>query len=119
MTDLETSEGDVLFIGEPKANDEEHDKMRWSRGRVRLNVRVRVLGPGRDPSPCSPLFIEMCAMSSRPELPLDILPPILAQLSGPRDWHACALVSKVFNRAATPLLYRTLNSRMFHKVSLK
>lgn len=52
------------------------------------------------------------------DLPYDILPPILAQLSDRRDWHACALVSKVFNRAATPLLYRTLDSRVVSKVSI-
>lgn len=52
------------------------------------------------------------------DLPYDILPPILAQLSDRRDWHACALVSKVFNRAATPLLYRTLDSRVVSKVSM-
>ena len=33
LADLETSEGDVLLVGEPEANDEEHDKMKWSRGR--------------------------------------------------------------------------------------
>jgi hypothetical protein len=52
------------------------------------------------------------------DLPLDILPPILAQLSDRKDWHACALVSKVFNRVATPLLYRTLDSRVISKVSI-
>lgn len=46
------------------------------------------------------------------DLPLDILPVILAQLSDHRDWHACALVSRIFSRVATPLLYRTLDSRM-------
>jgi len=35
LTDLETSEGDVLFVGEPKANNEEH-YMIWSRGRKSL-----------------------------------------------------------------------------------
>lgn len=52
------------------------------------------------------------------DLPLDVLPPILAQLSDHTDWHACALVSKIFNRVATPLLYRTLDSRIISKVSL-
>jgi F-box-like len=51
------------------------------------------------------------------DLPLDILPPILAHLSDRRDWHACALVSRIFNRIATPLLYRTLDSRVISKVS--
>ncbi|KAG5646222.1 hypothetical protein DXG03_004048 [Asterophora parasitica] len=49
------------------------------------------------------------------DLPADILPPILAQLSDRADWHSCALVSKVFNRVATPLLYRTLDSRIISK----
>ncbi|RDB25218.1 hypothetical protein Hypma_007471 [Hypsizygus marmoreus] len=49
------------------------------------------------------------------DLPVDILPPILAQLSDRRDWHACALVSRVFNRAATPLLYRKIDSRIISK----
>ncbi|TFK45070.1 hypothetical protein BDQ12DRAFT_621679 [Crucibulum laeve] len=48
-------------------------------------------------------------------LPTDLLPPILAQLTDRRDWHACALVSKVFNRVASPLLYRTLDSRIVSK----
>jgi hypothetical protein len=52
------------------------------------------------------------------ELPLDILPPILAQLSDRKDWHACALVSKTFNRIATPLLYRALDSRVISTVSI-
>ena len=49
-------------------------------------------------------------------LPLDILPPIIGQLTDRKDWHACALVSKAFNRIATPLLYRTLDSRIISKV---
>ncbi|KIM36753.1 hypothetical protein M413DRAFT_448889 [Hebeloma cylindrosporum] len=49
------------------------------------------------------------------DLPLDILPPIISQLTDRKDWHACALVSKVFNRVATPLLYRTLDSRIISK----
>ncbi|TFK74640.1 hypothetical protein BDN72DRAFT_812540 [Pluteus cervinus] len=44
------------------------------------------------------------------DLPVDILPPILSHLSGTKDWHACALVSKLFNTVATPLLYRSLHS---------
>lgn len=46
------------------------------------------------------------------DLPLDVLPPIIAHLSDPKDWHACALVDKGFNKVATPLLYRTLDSRI-------
>jgi hypothetical protein len=51
------------------------------------------------------------------DLPFDILPPILAQLIDRRDWHACALASKTFNRVATPLLYSTLDSRILSKVT--
>ena len=49
------------------------------------------------------------------DLPFDVLPPVLAQLSDSRDWHACALVNKSFCRVATPLLYRTLDSRIISK----
>lgn len=52
------------------------------------------------------------------DLPLDILPPILEQLSDRKDWHACALVNKIFNRIANPLLYRTLDSRVISTVSI-
>ncbi|KAI3611911.1 hypothetical protein WG66_016126 [Moniliophthora roreri] len=51
-------------------------------------------------------------------LPFDLLPPILSQLCNRKDLHACALVSKAFNRAATPLLYHTLDSRIISKSSL-
>ncbi|KAF5322508.1 hypothetical protein D9619_001586 [Psilocybe cf. subviscida] len=49
------------------------------------------------------------------DLPFDILAPILAQLTDRRDWHTCTFVSKAFCRAATPLLYRTLDSRIISK----
>ncbi|GLB37833.1 putative F-box-like [Lyophyllum shimeji] len=61
-------------------------------------------------SPC--LFRTPFALQ---DLPVDILPPILVQLSDRKDLHACALVSKVFNRAATPLLYQTLDSRIISR----
>ncbi|OCH93519.1 hypothetical protein OBBRIDRAFT_790230 [Obba rivulosa] len=49
----------------------------------------------------------------RPEdIPLDILPLILEHLSDRRDLHNCARLCKSFNRAATPILYRTLDSRI-------
>ncbi|KAJ7593836.1 hypothetical protein C8J56DRAFT_1160593 [Mycena floridula] len=48
-------------------------------------------------------------------LPLDILPPILEHLTDRRDWLACSLVSWSFNRAATPILYHTLDSRIISK----
>ncbi|KAJ7647776.1 hypothetical protein FB45DRAFT_208631 [Roridomyces roridus] len=47
-------------------------------------------------------------------LPLDLLYPIL-ELADRHDWNSCALVSKSFNHAATPLLYSTLDSRVVSK----
>jgi hypothetical protein len=52
------------------------------------------------------------------DLPLDILPIILEGLAERQDFHACTLVNKTFNRIATPLLYRELNSRTIPKVRL-
>ncbi|KAF8957315.1 hypothetical protein BDZ97DRAFT_1846863 [Flammula alnicola] len=49
------------------------------------------------------------------DLPVDVLPSILAQLTDRKDWHSCTLVSKVFSRLATPFLYRTLDSRIISK----
>ncbi|KAL0072533.1 hypothetical protein AAF712_000296 [Marasmius tenuissimus] len=54
-------------------------------------------------------------MSGFQVLPFDLLPPIFAQLDDRRDLHACSLASRTFNRAATPLLYRTLDSRIISK----
>ncbi|KAH7921451.1 hypothetical protein BV22DRAFT_1072325 [Leucogyrophana mollusca] len=51
-------------------------------------------------------------MFSPENVPLDVLQPILDHLSDRRDLNASALVSRNFNRAATPLLYRTLDSRI-------
>ncbi|KAF9471681.1 hypothetical protein BDN70DRAFT_926055 [Pholiota conissans] len=48
-------------------------------------------------------------------LPLDVLPSIFTQLADQRDWAAAALVSRAFNRHATPFLYRTLDSRVISK----
>jgi hypothetical protein len=43
-------------------------------------------------------------LSFKPEnVPVDILQPVLAQLSDRRDLHAAALVSRTFNVAATPV----------------
>ena len=46
------------------------------------------------------------------DIPSDLIAPILEQLVDRRDLSQCALVSWTFNRAATPLLYRTLDSRI-------
>ena len=43
-------------------------------------------------------------------IPVDIVHAVLEQLDDRRDLHAAALASWDFNRAATPLLYRTLDS---------
>ena len=45
-------------------------------------------------------------------LPLDVLPLILEHLTDRRDLCTCALLSRGFNHAATPLLYRTLDVRV-------
>ena len=66
------------------------------------------------PMPLSPL---KAFRSPFQDLPFDVLPPVLSQLSDSRDWHACALVNKTFCRVATPLLYRTLDSRIISKAS--
>jgi F-box-like len=51
--------------------------------------------------------------SFKPEdLPIDILPPILAQLIDRRDLHAAALVSRTFNRAATPVGIDRLTTKL-------
>ncbi|KAK0494855.1 hypothetical protein EDD18DRAFT_1172694 [Armillaria luteobubalina] len=52
------------------------------------------------------------------DLPFDILPPILGQLTDRHDLCSCAIVSKMFNRAATPLLYETLDSRIISSKGL-
>lgn len=46
------------------------------------------------------------------DVPADIIPPILELLTDRRDLNHCTLVSRTFNDAATPLLYRTLDSRI-------
>lgn len=51
------------------------------------------------------------------DLPLDILYPILTNLNDAKDWCVCALVNKTFNKAAIPLLYRNLDTRIITKVS--
>jgi len=52
------------------------------------------------------------------DLPFDLLSPILSELSTPRDLCACALVDKTFNRAVTPLLYRSIHVGMVSRVSI-
>ncbi|KAF7362351.1 hypothetical protein MVEN_00581800 [Mycena venus] len=50
------------------------------------------------------------------QLPLDLLRPILEQLTDRRrDLSSCALVNRNFNRAAIPLLYSVLDSRVVSK----
>lgn len=51
------------------------------------------------------------------DLPLDILYPILEHLNDAKDWCVCAVVNKTFNKGATPLLYRSLDTRIISKVS--
>jgi hypothetical protein len=58
------------------------------------------------------------ALFNPQNLPADILPPILDHLVDRKDLNACSLVSWMFYRVATPLLYRTLDSRIASKVGL-
>ncbi|KAH7883257.1 hypothetical protein F5I97DRAFT_1980502 [Phlebopus sp. FC_14] len=51
-------------------------------------------------------------MFSPEKVPADLLSPVLDQLDDRRDLTAAALVSWSFNRAATPLLYRTIDSHI-------
>ncbi|KAK0459128.1 uncharacterized protein EV420DRAFT_1538449 [Desarmillaria tabescens] len=57
-------------------------------------------------------------MMEAKDLPFDILPPILDQLADRHDLCSCAIVSKMFNRAATPLLYETLDSQIISSKGL-
>lgn len=50
------------------------------------------------------------ALSSTNFIPTDIFYLILEHLTDRRDLYAAALTSRDFNRAATPLLYRTLDT---------
>jgi hypothetical protein len=50
------------------------------------------------------------ALSSTNLIPTDIFYLVLEHLTDRRDLYAAALTSQDFNRAATPLLYRTLDT---------
>jgi hypothetical protein len=50
--------------------------------------------------------------------PSDIISPILEHLDDRRHLFASALVSRTFNHAATPFLYRTLDSRIISKAGI-
>ena len=45
-------------------------------------------------------------------IPLDVLPLILEHLVDRRDLRICAQLHSTFHDAATPILYRTLDSRV-------
>jgi hypothetical protein len=49
-------------------------------------------------------------------IPVDLVPHILEQLDDRQDLRTSALVSWTFYRAATPLLYRSLDSRILETV---
>ncbi|KAJ7270095.1 hypothetical protein B0H12DRAFT_1310749 [Mycena haematopus] len=51
----------------------------------------------------------------RQDLPLDLLRPILEQVTDRRDLSSCVLVNRNFNCAAIPLLYSVLDSRVVSK----
>ncbi|KIM66130.1 hypothetical protein SCLCIDRAFT_1211365 [Scleroderma citrinum Foug A] len=44
-------------------------------------------------------------------LPVELIQPILCQLSNKYDLIAAALVCRSFNYAATPLIYREIDTR--------
>ena len=46
------------------------------------------------------------------QVPEDLLTPIFEQLQDQRDLYACSLVSRTFNRAITPILYRSWDTRV-------
>ena len=52
----------------------------------------------------------MTLSPSHPLIPIDIFYSVLAHLIDRRDLYTAALVSRDFNKAATPLLYRTLDT---------
>ena len=45
-------------------------------------------------------------------VPEDLLMPIFEQLQDQRDLYACSLVNRTFNRAVTPILYRSWDTRL-------
>jgi F-box-like len=52
-------------------------------------------------------------MVCHPErVPEDILPPIFEHFTDRRDLYACSLVSWTFNRAVTPVLYRSWDAKV-------
>jgi hypothetical protein len=50
------------------------------------------------------------ALSNTDWIPTDILYAVLEHLTDRRDLYAAALANRDFNRAVTPLLYRTLDT---------
>ncbi|KAG1781999.1 hypothetical protein EV702DRAFT_1239159 [Suillus placidus] len=57
-------------------------------------------------------------MSTIVNIPFDLLQPILIHIPDRRHLNAAALVSRAFNRAVTPLLYRRLDSQVKRNVRL-
>lgn len=45
-------------------------------------------------------------------VPEDLLTPIFEQLQDQRDLYTCSFVSRTFNRAVTPILYRSWDTRV-------
>jgi len=48
-------------------------------------------------------------------IPTDILSIIFEYLADQRDLHTCAQICRLFNLVATPLLYRTVDTRIITK----
>jgi hypothetical protein len=52
----------------------------------------------------------MTLLHNHPPIPIDIFYTVLQHLTDRRDLYTAALTSRDFNKAATPLLYRTLDT---------
>ena len=55
---------------------------------------------------------ERITMQFSERVPEDLLAPIFEQLQDQRTLYACSLVSRTFNRAVTPILYRSWDTRV-------
>jgi hypothetical protein len=52
------------------------------------------------------------SMQISERVPEDLLIPIFEQLQDQRDLYSCSIVSRTFNRAVTPILYRSWDTRV-------
>ena len=66
----------------------------------------------KNPSVLEPEKKRRTTMQISERVPEDLLTPIFEQLRDQRDLYACSLVSRTFNRAVTPILYRSWDTRV-------